>query len=169
MTQLSSRLQTALQTQMKREIVAALVYKQMRCDLRLASWWGFHKFMHASEDEEFGHARDFDHYLTERGVRPVYDQIQIPNIPFTPDAPIQYFEAALKLENLYWEYLNELYQLSEDEDDPDTCDFLYKKITDQHDSVDGLNHIIQKMKRAGTDIAALQALDDEVKDIAKKK
>jgi ferritin len=165
---LDSRMADALQVQMNREMVAALVYKQMRCDFRLQEWYGFHKFMHKSEKEELGHARDFDHYLTERNVRPVYNNIQIPPILFST-VPLDYFNAALKLEELYWRYMEELYQLSEDCEDPDTCNFLYEKVEQQHESVAELNNIIKKLQRAGTDMAALQDLDKRILDIVEEK
>lgn len=168
-TELDSRMANALQTQMNREMVAALTYKQMRTDLRLASWYGFHKFMHESEKEELDHARDFDHFLTERGVRPVYSTIQPAPVLYSPEKPIVYFETALNMEKLFWEYMNELYQMSEDIDDPDVCLFLYKKIDSQHESVDSLVNILTKMRRAGDNIAALQELDDKVLKIAKQR
>lgn len=166
---LDSRLASALAVQMNRELVAAVTYKQMRIDLRLASWYGFHKFMHESEKEELGHARDFDHYLTERGVRPVVTTIQPGPILYAPDNPLYYFNAALDLERLFWTYIEDLYQLSEDMDDPDTCKFLYKKVDDQHESVDSLVNIVTKMKRAEGNIAAMQDLDDKVLKIASQR
>lgn len=165
---LPTNLAHALQVQMNREMVAVLVYKQMRADLRLESWYGFHKFFHYQEKEELQHARDFDHYLSERGERPVYSSVEVPAIPFST-VPLDYFKKALALEEQYWEYMNELYQMSEDEDDPDTCDFLYKKITDQHESVDGLKHIVKKLQRAGANEAALLLIDNDVMDIYKQK
>lgn len=163
-SQLPTALAHSLQVQMNREMAAALIYKQMRADLRLESWYGFHKFFHKAEKEELDHARDFDHFLSERGERPTFSSIEMPAIPFSTQ-PLDYFQKALALEEQYWEYLNELYQQSEDEDDPDTCKFLYKKIEEQHDSVDGLKHVVQKLKRAGSDPAALLVIDKHVMDI----
>lgn len=165
MPQLDSRLASSLAVQMNREMVAAVTYKQMRTDLRLAGWYGFHKVMHESEKEELQHARDFDHFLTERGIRPVYTTIQPEPILYAPDNPLYYFQTALDLEELFWSRINDLYQMSEDLDDPDTCKFLYKKIGDQHESVDGLNQLIIKMKRAEGNIAAMQMLDKKALDI----
>lgn len=167
-SELPTALAHGLQVQMNREMTAAVVYKQMRADLRLEGWYGFHKFFHCQEKEELSHARDFDHFLSERGQRPVYSSVEVPAIPFSTN-PIDYFTKALALEEQYWEYLNQLYQESEDEDDPDTCSFLYEKIEDQHDSVDGLKHIVQKLKRAGGDAAALDLVDKKVMDIYTQK
>lgn len=165
---LPSTLQEMLQVQMNREMFAALTYKQMRCDLRLAGWYGFHKFFHESEKEELGHARDFDHYLTDRGIRPVYTSIPLLDIPYNPEKPLEYFKKALTLEQQYWEYMNELYEKSEEEDDPDTCTFAYDKIEEQHKSVAVLTTIVQKLTRAGSDISALQDLDNRILKIAEE-
>lgn len=167
-SELPTELANALMVQMNREMVAALVYKQMRADLRLEGWYGFHKFMHSQEDDELKHARKFDHYLSERKVRPVFSSVVVPAIPFST-VPMDYFQKALALEEQYWEYINELYRLSEEQEDPDTCQFLYYFIQEQHDSVDGLNHIIQKLKRAGADQAALMQVDKKVQDIYTQK
>ena len=166
---LDSRLASALQTQMNRELFASLTYKQMRADLRLAGWYGFHKFMHSQENDELKHARCFDHFLSERGVRPVFTTVQPQPILYSPENPLYYFEAALELEENFWSYLNDIYQMSEDVDDPDTCTLLYKFIDEQHDSVDGLKHIVQKLKRAGTDQAALLIIDKKVQEIYESK
>lgn len=167
-SELPTALAHALQVQMNREMVAALVYKQMRADLRLEGWYGFHKFFHAQENDELKHARMFDHFLSERGARPVYSSVELPAIPFST-VPMDYFKKSLALEEQYWEYLNELYQMSEDEDDPDTCYFLYQLIEEQHDGVDGLKHIVQKLQRAGADPAALFLVDKKVMDIYTQK
>lgn len=159
--QLSGRLVVALTVQMNREMAAALVYRQMRCDFKLQSWDGFRKFMCKSEEEELEHAKKFDHYLTERNVRAEYGTIQLPPIPVY-STPLEYFERALDLERLYWTYVEELYNLAEEEKDPDTCKFLYFYIQAQHDSVDELINITTKMKRAGQDIAALQDIDEQM-------
>lgn len=167
-SELPTALAHGLQVQMNREMVAMLVYKQMRADLRLEGWYGFHKFMHHQEEDELHHARMFDHFLSERGVRPIYSSVETPAIPYST-VPLDYFKKSLALEEQYWEYLNELYQMSEDEDDPDTCNFLYKMIDEQHDSVDGLKHIVQKLQRAGADNAALLLIDKKVMDIYTQK
>ncbi len=167
-SELPTELASMLQMQMNREMVAALIYKQMRADLRLEGWYGFHKFMHSQEDDELKHARKFDHYLSERGVRPVYSTVNVPAIPFST-VPLDYFTKALALEEQYWEYINDIYQKSEEEEDPDTCQFLYYFIEEQHDSVDGLKHIIQHLKRAGSDQAALNQVDKKVQDIYTQK
>lgn len=167
--ELDSRLSNALQVQMNRELVAALTYKQMRNDLRLASWYGFHKFFHEQEKEELDHARDFDHFLTERSVRPIITNIQPQPVLYSPENPMYYFETALDLEKLYWVYIEDLYQLSEDLDDPDTCRMLYEKVEAQHDSVEELVNIVSKMKRAGMNIAAMQDLDKHILKIASQR
>lgn len=167
-SQLPTALAHALQVQMNREMVAALVYKQMRADLRLEGWYGFHKFMHSQECDELKHASKFDHYLTERGERSVFSTVVIPAIPFST-VPMDYFQKALALEEQYWEYINELYKMSEEEEDPDTCQFLYYFIEEQHDSVDGLKHIVQKLKKAGADPAALFIVDKKVQEIYTQK
>ena len=167
-SELPTALAHSLQVQMNREMVAALVYKQMRADLRLEGWYGFHKFFHEMEKDELCHAKLFDHFLSERGVRPVYSSVELPAIPYSTN-PIDYFTKSMALEEQYWEYLNELYQQSEDEDDPDTCTFLYDMIEEQHTSVDGLKHIIQKLKRAGADAAALFHIDEKVQEIYSQK
>ena len=159
--QLSGRLVVALTVQMNREMAAALVYRQMRCDFKLQSWDGFSKFMCKSEEEELGHANGFDHYLTERNVRAEYGTIQLPTIPVY-STPLEYFERALDLEKLYWVYIEELYALSEEEKDPDTCRFLYQYIQTQHESVDELVNITTQMRRAGMDVAALQHIDEKM-------
>lgn len=165
---LPTNLAHALQVQMNREFSAMVIYAQMRSDLRLEGWYGFHKFMHSQEEDELKHANKFSHYLTERGERPVISTVEVPAIPYST-VPMDYFKKALALEEQYWDYINELYQLSEDEEDPDTCQFLYYFIEEQHDSVDGLNHIVQRLKLAGADPAALMIVDKKVMDIYTQK
>lgn len=167
--ELDSRLANALQVQMNREVMAALTYKQMRTDMRLSSWYGFHKIMHEAEDEEWQHARNIDHFLTERGVRPTYTTAQPQPVLYTPENPLYYFEQAMDLEKRFWVYIEDLYQLSEDLDDPDTCKFLYKMIDDQHESVDSLTILITKIKRAGMNIAALMEVDEHACKLAKQR
>lgn len=157
--ELDSRLAGALQVQMNRELVAALTYKQMRDDMQLSAWHGFHKFFSEQTEEELGHAHDFEKYLADRNVRPMISTIQIGTVLYSPENPLYYFETALDLEKLYWTYIEDLYQMSEDLDDPDTCKMLYEKVQAQHDSVAELVDIVTRMKRAGMNIAAMQEID----------
>lgn len=161
--ELDSRLANALQVQMNREMVAALTYKQMRNDLKLAAWFGFEDFFAGQEAEEIGHSQDFADFLAERNVRPMYTNIQPQPVLYSPENPLYYFETALDLEKLFWTYIEELYQLSEDLDDPDTCRMLYIKIKTQHESVDEFVALVNKVKRAGMNIAAMQELDRSMK------
>ena len=162
MATLPKVLQDALMVQMNRELVAKLLYKQSRYDMRMQGWQGFHKFFRKQEDEEDGHSVRFSHYLDERGVRPVISNVVLPSLPFSEN-PKDYFDKALALEKQYTEYINELYKIAEDEDDYDTCYFLDWFVKEQHDSVDDFTKIVKKFERAGNDNAALLELDEKLK------
>ena len=160
--ELDGRMASALQVQMGREILAALTYKQRAYDFALQGWLGFEKWALGQEKEELQHSCDFGYYLVERGVRPYYSTIQLP--PLLLEPPTVVFEGALALERLYWQYIEELYSMSVDLDDPDTCRLLKKKVEQQHESVAQLTTIVQKLKRADS-MAALQDIDNHILEI----
>lgn len=162
MATLPKVIQDALMVQMNREIVAKLVYKQMRHDMRLLGWHGFHKFFHEQEEEEDGHSTRFAKFMDERGVRPILSNVTLPSIPLS-ETPKDYFDKALALEKQYTEYINDIYKTAEDEDDYDTCYFLDWFVKEQHDSVDEFTKIVKMFERAGNDNAALLELDEKLK------
>lgn len=161
---LDGRVANALQVQMGREVVAALIYKQLAYDFCLQGWQGFEKWALANEREELQHSCDFGYFLIERNVRPYYENAQLPPVLFMTQ-PADAFEYALNLEKQYWGYIEDLYQLAADADDPDTVAFLKKKVEQQHESVAQLTTIVQKLKRAMGDMAATQDLDNHILEI----
>lgn len=156
--ELDGRVASALQVQMGRELVAALTYKQFSYDFELMGWLGFAKFFSKEEQEELGHSCDFGKFLLDRNIRPTISTVQLPPLLLLTQ-PYEVFHAALGLEKLFWQYIEDLYNLAEDADDPDACIFLRKYIQVQHDSVAEYTTLCTKLARATGDIAALQSLD----------
>lgn len=156
--ELDGRVASALQVQMGREMVAALTYKQFGYDFELQGWLGFSKYFFKEEKEELGHSCDFGKFLIERNIRPVVSNVQLPPILLLSQ-PLEVFHTALGLEKLFWGYIEELYNLAEDADDPDACSFLRKYIQVQHDSVAEYTTLCGQLSRAIGDIAALQMID----------
>lgn len=162
--ELDGRIVSAMQLQMAREMAAAMTYKQLAFDFALQGWQGFEKWALREEKEELTHACDFGYFLVERNVRPILNNVQLPPILISEN-PGDAFDAALRLEKLYWTYIEELYALAEDADDPDSCIMLRKKIEQQHESVAALVTITGKMHRAMGDAAALLQLDEHILEI----
>lgn len=161
MAKLSQTLADALQEQMNAEMAAFLVYRQVRNNLH-NFWRGAHKYFHAASEDEEKHANKIAHYLLDRGVMPVYTAIPVTNVPAGVEM-LPSFELALALERAYTEKINTLYFLAEEEEDPATCVFLHKFVSDQVASEKDLNEIIGMLRRAGGDDAALLIVDKKLR------
>jgi len=164
------RMQDALYTgfieQLNYERYSAEVYLSMAWAIDAVNLTGFSKFMLGRADEERDHARKFSEYLSDRGLRPVYQAIpmlEVPNWDRLEDAGLILFQAALAHERMVTSRIHVLYTIAEEVGDPSACVFLHWFITEQLEEERSLEEWVTRFSLARGCISAYLAIDKEMR------
>lgn len=136
----------ALQNQVTAERTNRDFYRCAGFQLDGLNWPGSSKwFIHGSHEEQH-HADWFSKYINARNGAVIYDTI--PAIPLIASADIlPFFETALAKEKATTEKINALYQLSDQEEDPQTCQFLHYFLKEQTRSEREITDYVLELKR----------------------
>lgn len=127
---MNSTLMQALNNQLTMERQNAAIYDALSAALDVVFWDGSSKWMKKSADEEREHADKFAAYIVDRMGEPVYSSLDGCNCP-TGDNLVDFFSAALAREQMTTEAIKTLYFMSEDAEDPQTCQFLHWFLEEQ--------------------------------------
>jgi ferritin len=152
--------QEALNEQIGKELYAAYLYLAMSAHFEQRSLLGFAKWMRMQAEEELGHAmRLFDH-MNRRGAAVVFSGVDAPPRDF--GGTLKGFELALEHERKVTELIHELYDLAVDRHDHATQLELQWFITEQVEEEDSIGTIVDQLRMAGDNEAAIFILDREL-------
>ena len=158
---LSQSVQEAINSQVTKEFYASQLYLAMSAHFEAANLRGFAHWMRLQSEEERGHAlRFFDHVL-ERGGQVELDAVEAPPAEF--GAPVDVFRQALQHEQKVTASIHAIYALAAQEKDFATQVFLQWFISEQVEEEANATGMIERLRMAGDDSAALLMLDAEVK------
>lgn len=146
-------------------------YLAMSWALEAAQWPGCAAFLAKAAGEELEHSHKIARFIIDRSspddrTRPEYGAIQAPEIP-GDYMPLDYFQAAYEAERANTERLTELQLKAEEVKDRQAYNFLDWFLNEQTASEGELSDIITELQRAGSDIAALQMLDEKYAEQAR--
>ncbi len=150
----------ALSRQITEEFHAAYLYLAMAAHFELESLDGFGRWMRLQSDEEIGHGMRLFDYLIERGEKVDLGAIESPTNSF--GAPLEVFEKALAHEERVSEMIHELYDLALEKHDHATQLQLQWFVTEQVEEEDLVGSVVDRVRMAGDDRAALLMLDKEL-------
>jgi len=116
----------ALKRQITTERQNSAIYAALSNGFAVLNLPGMAKFCHRNSKEELTHADRVRDYLIDRYDQPSIDALAAVPMPQADmlHAPFVFFELALKAEQSTTESIKTIYDLSEDADDPQTCQFL---------------------------------------------
>ena len=152
--------QKAINAQIKNELQAHYNYLGMSAHLEKTAYRGFAKWMRTQSGEEYGHAMKLYDYLRERNATIELTAIDAPLSDYGP-RPLDIFEASLAQEQGVTQQINDLYELALREKDYATLQFLTWFLQEQVQEENTVQDLVDRLRLAGDNAAALLRLDDE--------
>ena len=157
---LSKSIQDALNAQIKREVSSAHSYLAMTAYFEHTNFPGFAKWTRLQYEEEIAHGMKLFDFIHARGGRAAGYGIDPPADDFS--SPLDVFEKALQQELSVTGHINELYELALKQKDYATQVELQWFITEQIEEERIFDEVIQTLKLAGDNQAALLLLDRQL-------
>jgi len=116
--------------------------------------------MKSQSKEEYEHAMKFYNFLHERDAE--VELLPIDQPPKSFGSPIELFEQALKNEQKVTQYIHDIYQTALDENDYSAQVMLHWFIEEQVEEENMVTEIIEQLKLAGDQGAALLMMDRQL-------
>jgi ferritin len=157
---LTKSVQEAINEQIKHEFFSAYLYLAMSAYFDDQGLTGFSAWMRMQAQEEVVHGMRLFDYAGDRGGRVVLHAIGQPPSDF--GSPLKCFEAALTHEQEVTASIHELYALAVKEKDYPTQVQLQWFITEQVEEEKSAGDIVDKLRLAGDQKAALLLLDRDL-------
>jgi ferritin len=157
---LSKGIQEAINDQIHHEWHSAYVYLSMSAYLEAANFNGFAQWMRMQSKEEVNHAMKLFDYVNDRNGRVTLKALEQPPVDFK--SVLDTFENALKHEMKVTQMIHTLYELATRENDYATQVALQWFINEQVEEEATATKVVDRLKIAGNDGAALLLLDREM-------
>ncbi|HHD82785.1 MAG TPA: ferritin [Bacteroidetes bacterium] len=157
---LSKRLEDAINAQINAELYSAYLYLSMAQYFESIGLKGFANWMNVQFQEEQYHAFKFVDYINERGGRVFLKTIEQPKTVW--GSPLEVMEDTLKHEEKVTSLINNLIDLSIEEKDHMTTNFLQWYIAEQVEEESNDKEIIDKIKLVGDRGNGMFMLDKEL-------
>ena len=157
---LSKGIQDAINDQIHHEFHSAYVYLSMSAYLEAANFTGFAKWMRVQAKEEVNHAMRLFDYVNDRNGRVILKALEQP--PANYNTVLEVFEQALQHEMKVTSLIHSLYELAKNENDYATQVALQWFINEQVEEEATASKVVDRLKIAGKDGAALLMLDNEM-------
>jgi ferritin len=159
-TPIKSEVSDALNEQIKHEFYSSYLYLSMAGSFEVAELPGFARWMRQQSEEEREHAMKFFDFLLDRGEHVQLQAIDQP--PYAFRSPLDTFEQALEHEKEITSRIHQLYELSLQKNDYPAQVFLHWFVTEQVEEEKTATEVVERLRMAGEDGAALLLLDKEL-------
>jgi len=157
---LNKEIQDAINDQIHHELHSAYLYLSMCAYMEAANFPGFAHWMRMQAGEEVNHAMKLFDYVNDRNGRVTLKALEQPPANFK--SVLETFEQAYEHEKKVTLMIHDLYALASRENDYPTQVALQWFITEQVEEEDTAMTVVDRLKVAGTDGAALLFLDREL-------
>ena len=157
---LSQAVQEAINDQIHHEFHSAYVYLSMSAYLEAANFTGFAKWMRVQAKEEVMHAMKLFDFVNDRNGRVTLKTLEQPNAEWK--SVLDVFENALKHEQKVTSMIHSLYALATKENDYATQVALTWFINEQVEEEATATSVVDRLKIANNDGAALLILDGQM-------
>jgi ferritin len=152
--------QAAINAQIKHELESAYLYLAMCAHFESANLPGFARWMRLQAREELTHAMRLFDYVNARGGRVELQEIARPPAEF--GSPLSIFETALKHERQVTGLIRKLHETAAARSDYATQVHLQWFITEQVEEEKSAATVVEQLRMAGGDSAALLILDRQL-------
>ena len=160
---MSSKLQEALNDQIRNEMFAFYSYLAMTAWLEASDWPGMAAWMRNHSTEEQMHAMKIFDFVNDRNWVVTLQPIEQPTTEF--DSVLELFEAALKHELHVTASINSIYRLAQEESDYPTQVLMEWFIQEQVEEEKLVEDAVTMVKRAGEDPFQLLYVDHQIAQI----
>ncbi len=157
---ISQDVQDAFNGQLNAELYSAYLYLSMSAYFEAINLKGFANWMRCQAQEEMVHVMKFYNFINDRGGRVVLSPVEGP--PTKWDSPLSAFEDAYLHEQKVTGLINNLVDLALLEKDHAAGTFLQWFVTEQVEEEASADAVVQKLKLAGNQGAALFMIDAEL-------
>ena len=160
MVMIGEKIETALNEQINWELYSAYLYLSMSAYFLSINLNGFASWMRVQALEEVTHAMKFFDFINERSGRVTLLETKAP--PKEWESPLAAFEDAYEHECFVSSRINDLVNLSLDEKDHASNNFLQWFVGEQVEEEASVDEVAQKLKIIGGDGGGLFMLDQEL-------
>jgi len=157
---LSEKITEALNGQANREIYSSYLYLAMSAYFESTALKGLAIWMRVQAGEELVHAMKMYDYVVASGGRGRMLAVEAP--PFAWGSPLEVFDHVYKHERVVTGLIKDLAAVAVAERDEATRTFLQWYIDEQVEEEESSAGVLEKVKAAGGDRAALAAVDREL-------
>ena len=157
---LSNDIQIAINSQIKNEYYSSYLYLSMAAYCESINFAGFSGWLRNQSEEELRHALRFFDYMLDRDGRVVLDTIEQPPSEF--GSLLEMFQQVLDHEKEVTGMINRLYEIAVSENDHATAVELQWFIKEQVEEEKSANDMVENIKLAGDNSAALLILDRQL-------
>ena len=157
---ISASMQKAVNDQINKELYSAYLYLSMSAWCESQNLPGAAKWLRQQAREEVAHGMKFFDFLNDREGRVTLGAIEKPGADFA--SPREIFEQALAHERKVTESIHKLYALATGENDIASLPLLQWFVSEQIEEEKNAGQIVERMKRAGSEGAALLFLDRQL-------
>jgi ferritin len=161
---ISEKVEKAINDQIKKEEYSSRLYLAMASWCQKNGFPGAAAFLYAHSDEERMHQLKFVHYLNDRNGYAVLEPIEQP--PHNYENLLKMFQEILKHEQYITGSINDLFEISMNEKDYITANFLQWYITEQLEEETLVGGILDQMELAGNEKSGLFHIDKELGGLA---
>jgi ferritin len=157
---INETIQKELNNQLNAEMYSSYLYLSMSAYFQSTDLAGFANWMRIQAQEELAHAMKFYDYIHERGARVTLTEIKGPQTEWESSRAA--FEHVYQHEQKVTGLINDLVNLSVEEKDHATNNFLQWFVTEQVEEEASASGILQKVRMVGNDGSGLFMLDKEL-------
>jgi len=161
---MNQNVENTLNDQVRKEEYSSRLYLAMAIWCEANGYPGAATFLYEHADEERMHMLKLVHYVNDRGGHAKLLKVEVP--PLNYNSLTEIFTEILKHEKFITESINSLYQVTMDEKDYTTSNFLQWFITEQIEEESLFSTILDKMKLIGGDKAGMFHMDKELEGMA---
>lgn len=157
---LDQDMQDAINTQIRNEYYSSYLYLSMSAYCESRNFPGFASWLRRQSEEELVHAMKLLDYMLDRGGRVVLESIDRPPSEF--GTLLEVFEELFEHEREVTGMINSLYDLALSQNDHATAVALHWFIEEQVEEEKSAEEVVEKLKLAADNGAALMILDAEL-------
>ncbi|WP_224491252.1 ferritin [Robertkochia flava] len=160
---LKKSIEKALNEQVRVEAESSQVYLAMACWAEVKGLDGIAKFMYAQSDEEREHMLKLIKFINERGGHAQVSALKAPNVTFNSFKEM--FKKLYEHEIFVSECINKLVEITLDEKDFSTHNFLQWYVAEQIEEEAMARTILDKINMIGDDKGGLYLFDRDVQQL----
>ncbi len=152
--------ESAINEQIKREEFSSRLYLSMAIWCEANGFPGAAAFLYRQSDEERMHQLKFVHYVNDRGGVAALMALDQPAAKY--DSLLDVFQQVMKHEEYITASINDLYEVTLQEKDYTTGNFLQWYINEQIEEESTMKTILDKISLVGNDKAGMFHIDKEL-------